>query len=349
MEQLRPKIRPKAPAALKENVLKAVSKDSLLANRQAERSSRLAATWRIALAAAAVLLLGILTFALREEEGKVGSLFVSTTPSPSSQEEGTAGRAFTTRSSQEEGTAVRHYSSNKEVSTGVPQGSLVASKQGSLAARKQGSLAASKPGSLAARKQGSLAASSSLLLGGGVRGGGEEKGSTASPHNPNIYNKVGSLLVSTTPTPSSQEEGTAGRAFATHSSQEEGTTDRAFANSSTKREETTLMSSAEPNKTLQAEQHTTPLPHREGLGGGSAVAPLSPLERQLLANFEAHRDLVNARLAEELAQARFTQERIGQTTREYLQQYLDLQKRITQQLREDIEDIAPEKNHPKEV
>lgn len=76
---------------------------------------------------------------------------------------------------------------------------------------------------------------------------------------------------------------------------------------------------------------------------------LSPLERQLLANFEAHRDLVNARLAEELAQARFTQERIGQTTREYLQQCLDLQERITQQLREDIEDIAPEKNNPKEV
>ena len=109
------------------------------------------------------------------------------------------------------------------------------------------------------------------------------------------------------------------------------------------------MSSAEPNKTLQAEQHTTPLPHREGLGGGSAVAPLSPLERQLLANFEAHRDLVNARLAEELAQARFTQERIGQTTREYLQQYLDQQERIMLQLREDIEDIAPEKNNPKEV
>jgi len=76
---------------------------------------------------------------------------------------------------------------------------------------------------------------------------------------------------------------------------------------------------------------------------------LSPYERQLLANFEAHRDLVNARLAEELAQARFTQERIGQTTREYLQQCLDLQERITQQLRQDIEDIAPEKNHPKEV
>ena len=82
---------------------------------------------------------------------------------------------------------------------------------------------------------------------------------------------------------------------------------------------------------------------------GLPEVSLSPLERQLLANFEAHRDLVNARLAEELAQARFTQERIGQTTREYLQQCLDLQERITQQLREDIEDIAPEKNNPKEV
>ena len=308
MEQLRPKIRPKAPAALKENVLKAVSHDSLHDSRQAERSSRLAATWRITLAAAAVLLLGIMTFALREEESKVGSLFVSTTPNPSSQEEGTAGRAFTTRSSQEEGTAVGHYSSNKEVSTGVPRVNLAAGKQESLAARKQGSLAASSP----------------LLPGGGVRGGGEKKGSTASPHNPNIYNKVGTLFVSTTPNPSSQEEGT------------------------------TLVASAAPQKALQAEEHITPLPHREGQGVGLQEVglpevSLSPLERQLLANFEAHRDLVNARLAEELAQARFTQERIGQTTREYLQQCLDLQERITQQLREDIEDIAPEKNNPKEV
>ena len=64
MEQLRPKIRPKAPAALKENVLKAVSHDSLHDSRQAERSRRLAMNWRIALAAAAVLLLGIMTFVL---------------------------------------------------------------------------------------------------------------------------------------------------------------------------------------------------------------------------------------------------------------------------------------------
>ena len=64
MEQLRPRIRPKAPASLKENVLKAVSQDGLLANRQAEQSSRRAATWRITLAAAAVLLLGIMTFVL---------------------------------------------------------------------------------------------------------------------------------------------------------------------------------------------------------------------------------------------------------------------------------------------
>jgi hypothetical protein len=64
MEQLRPRIRPKAPASLKENVLKAVSQDGLLASRQAGQSSRRAATWRITLAAAAVLLLGIMTFVL---------------------------------------------------------------------------------------------------------------------------------------------------------------------------------------------------------------------------------------------------------------------------------------------
>ena len=120
MEQLRPKIRPKAPAALKKNVLKAVSHDSLHDSRQAERSSRLAATWRIALAAAAVLLLGILTFALREEESKVGSLLVSTTPNPSSQEEETTGRAFANPSPKKKGTAVVHNSSNEDVATDVP-------------------------------------------------------------------------------------------------------------------------------------------------------------------------------------------------------------------------------------
>ena len=100
MEQLRPKIRPKAPAALKENVLKAVSQDSLHDSRQTERSRRLAMNWRIALAAAAVLLLGIMTFALREEESKVGSLLVSTTPNPSIPEL----RSPTRSLSQEEGT-----------------------------------------------------------------------------------------------------------------------------------------------------------------------------------------------------------------------------------------------------
>ena len=85
------------------------------------------------------------------------------------------------------------------------------------------------------------------------------------------------------------------------------------------------------------------------MAASTPVEELGETERQLIADFEAHRDLVNACLAEELAQVRFTQERIGQTTREYLQQYLDLQERITQQLREDIDNIAPKENHPKEV
>jgi hypothetical protein len=76
---------------------------------------------------------------------------------------------------------------------------------------------------------------------------------------------------------------------------------------------------------------------------------LGETERQLLADFEAHRDLVNACLAEELAQVRCAQQRIGQSTRQYLQQYRELQERITEQIREDIDNIAPKENHPKEV
>ena len=79
------------------------------------------------------------------------------------------------------------------------------------------------------------------------------------------------------------------------------------------------------------------------------VEELGETERQLIADFEAHRDLVNACLAEELAQVRCAQQRIGQSTRQYLQQYRELQERITEQIREDIDNIAPKENHPKEV
>ena len=79
------------------------------------------------------------------------------------------------------------------------------------------------------------------------------------------------------------------------------------------------------------------------------VEELGETERQLLADFEAHRDLVNACLAEELAQVRCAQQRIGQSTRQYLQQYRELQERITEQIREDIDNIAPKENHPREV
>ena len=256
MEQLRPKIKPKAPASLKENVLKAVSQDGLLANRQAEQSSRRTATWRITLAAA-VLLLGIMTFALWLNRD-------------------------------------RH---NSHESAPV----LIAEKAGTKVVKEA------------------------------VTNVVKDVGETAS------HNYAGPSAAMTTPT-EAKSETTATAPLSAHS----GTT--VPFHSAQQPTATKLLAVSSSTATSQAEQHTTPLPHREGLGES-----LSPYERQLLANFEAHRDLVNARLAEELAQARFTQERIGQTTREYLQQYLDLQERITQQLREDIEDIAPEKNNPKEV
>lgn len=285
MEQLRPRIKPKALASLKENVLKAVSQDGLLASRQAEQSSRRAATWRITLAAAAVLLLGLMTFVLWLNRDR--------------------------------------HSSHESAPV------LIAEKAGTKAVNEA------------------------------VTNVVKEVGETASQK----YAEPSAAV--TTPTESKSET----TATAPLSAHPETTV---LPHPTQQPTATKLLAVSSPTATSQAEQHTTPLPYREGLGeslsreglgesllgeslpregqgDGSAVAPLSPLERQLLANFEAHRDLVNARLAEELAQARFTQERIGQTTREYLQQCLDLQERITQQLREDIEDIAPEKNNPKEV
>lgn len=290
MEQLRPRIKPKAPASLKKNVLKAVSQDGLLANRQAEQSSRRAATWRITLAAA-VLLLGLMTFVLWLNRDRHSSH--ESAPVLIAEKAGTK--------------VVNEAVTNvvKEAVTNVVKEAREAASQkyaGPSAAVTTPTEAKSETTSTA-----SLSANS---------------GTTVLPH----------------PTWSASP-------VLSHPTQQPTASKLLAASSSTV---------GSPTATSQAEQHSTPLPSREGQGVGLQEVglpevSLSPLERQLLANFEAHRDLVNARLAEELAQARFTQERIGQTTREYLQQCLDLQERITQQLREDIEDIAPEKNNPKEV
>ena len=276
MEQLRPRIRPKAPASLKENVLKAVSQDGLLANRQAEQSSRRTATWRITLAAAAVLLLGLMTFVLwlnRDRHSSHESAPVLIAEKAGTKVGTKAVNEAVTNVVKEVGEAVSHKYAEPSAAVTTPT---------------------------------------------------ESKSNT------------------TTTAPLSANSGTT---VLSHPTQQPTASKLLAASSSTV---------GSPTATSQAEQHSTPLPSREGQGVGLQEVglpevSLSPLERQLLANFEAHRDLVNARLAEELAQARFTQERIGQTTREYLQQCLDLQERITQQLREDIEDIAPEKNNPKEV
>ena len=295
MEQLRPRIKPKAPASLKENVLKAVSQDGLLASRQAEQSSRRAATWRITLAAAAVLFLGIMTFALWLNRDRHSSH--ESAPVLIAEKAGTK--------------VVKEARTNvvKEVVTkAVNEAVTNVVKEAGTNVVKEAREAASQ------KYAGPSAAMTTPT---------EAKSKTTSTASLSTHQK-------TTAT--------------SHSAQQPATNE--------------LLAVSSPTATPQAKQHTTPLPHREGLGEslprerkgvGLPVVGLSPYERQLLANFEAHRDLVNARLAEELAQARFTQERIGQTTREYMQQCLDLQERITQQLREDIEDIAPEKNNPKEV
>ena len=80
-----------------------------------------------------------------------------------------------------------------------------------------------------------------------------------------------------------------------------------------------------------------------------SIEALTPYEQLLLANFEANRDFVNACLAEEFAQVRFMQQRLGQSTQQYLQQYRELQQRITEQIREDIDNIAPKEQSAEEV
>ena len=79
------------------------------------------------------------------------------------------------------------------------------------------------------------------------------------------------------------------------------------------------------------------------------VEELGETERQLIADFEAHRDFVNACLAEEFAQVRFMQQRLGQSTQQYLQQYREVQQRITEQIRDDIDNIASKEQAAKEV
>ena len=63
-ELLRPRIKPKAPASLKQNVLQAIEHDPPAQRRPQHAARRISAWW----AAAAVLLIGVLTFALWPKE-----------------------------------------------------------------------------------------------------------------------------------------------------------------------------------------------------------------------------------------------------------------------------------------
>ena len=63
-ELLRPRIKPKAPASLKQNVLQAIEHDPPAQSRPQHAARRISAWW----AAAAVLLIGVLTFALWPQE-----------------------------------------------------------------------------------------------------------------------------------------------------------------------------------------------------------------------------------------------------------------------------------------
>ena len=238
-ELLRPRIKPKAPASLKQNVLHAIEHDPPAQSRPQHAARRISAWW----AAAAVLLIGVLTFALWPKE----------------------------------------------------KDSLIPSQ----AHRMQ--VAMQNPH--------------------------EEKVQSGSPLSPKGEAKV------------SEDKNGRPVPLVASSSQ------------STQEEETTNL-----QPVLESEETTNlqPVLESEGTMNHSpiheaSVEALTPYEQQLLANFEANRDFVNACLAEEFAQVRFMQQRLGQSTQQYLQQYRKVQQRITEQIREDIDNIAPKEQSAEEV
>jgi hypothetical protein len=238
-ELLRPRIKPKAPASLKQNVLQAIEHDPPAQSRPQHAARRISAWW----AAAAVLLIGVLTFALWPKE----------------------------------------------------KDSLIPSKANRMQVAMQNPH--------------------------------EEKVQSGSPLSPKGEAKV--------------SEDKNGRpvplvASSSQSTQEEETTNLQPVLES---EETTNL-----QPVLESEETMNHSPIHE-----ESIEALTPYEQQLLANFEANRDFVNACLAEEFAQVRFMQQRLGQSTQQYLQQYREVQQRITEQIREDIDNIAPKEQSAEEV
>ncbi|MBR1789345.1 MAG: hypothetical protein IJ762_09195 [Bacteroidaceae bacterium] len=304
MEELKPRIKPKAPASLKKNVLEAVrsEKNSLpsLGKATGERmsspvSERLGkvpgkGAWAWLSAAATVLTVGIMTFTFwprtstedRTNTDVVAS--VSTTYQPSSQkEEMRKQRSQPSTCSPSFAQTAAISSTEKPSPSGVQKVQRVQSPSGVQRVQKV------------------------------QRPSGVQK--VQRVQSPSGVQRVQRVQITATPT-----------------------------------EDLIAATPAE-------ERLSTPLPRREGqggesgsgLGGESSSSPPSPYEQQLLANFEKHRDLVNACLAEELAQTRMTQNYLRQIQRQSLQDYLDLQQNIQQQVREAIDELRQEPNVPQTV
>lgn len=240
MEELfRPRIKPKAPASLKQNVLQAIEHESPAQSRPQHAARRISDWW----AAAAVLLIGVLTFALWPKE----------------------------------------------------KDSLIPSQANRMQVAMQNPH--------------------------------EEKVQSSSPLSPKGEAKVvGDKNGRPVPLVASSSQST----------QEEETTNLQPVLES---EETVNL-----QPVLESEETMNHSPIHE-----ESVEALTPYEQQLLANFEANRDFVNACLAEEFAQVRFMQQRLGQSTQQYLQQYREVQQRITEQIREDIDNIASKEQSAEEV
>lgn len=105
--------------------------------------------------------------------------------------------------------------------------------------------------------------------------------------------------------------------------------------SSSPTETTAHAADQQPEEEISLQQPETPEPQQLAQQTKEEDEPLTAYERQLLAEFEAKRPLVNACLAEELAQARDAQKRVWQ--------------RVREQMLENINHIGKKNNGPEAV
>lgn len=259
MDALKPKIKPKAPASLKQNVLAAVRKEggdrshSTQEEKSLNKRKLLSAGW---LSAAAVLLLGIMTFALWPKEEK--------SVRPLAQKETADYPSTAKKESQIEGKAANP----------APAPLLAESRSARIVPTRS------------PRKERSATTQSFQTI--------EEEAAGNAPATNALGQAAPSVAASSVP--QTKEEEPAGEPTA-----------------------------------------------------GESTTSYTPYELQLLANYEKHKALVNACLAEELAQTSTAQSNLRQMRRQYIQEFIDLQQDIKAQMLEAIDEIAPQSRKVREI